>query len=129
MLAPPSSNETSGWRLRVRVLVANEPRSYRQAFAFAVRTLRSYFEVVEVEPEFLDREMLRFRPDVVVCDQVTPTVEAIAHSWLEIRVENEALVVGGSMLAFPIANAELEDLLELIDQSDEQIEQKVTSNR
>lgn len=113
----------------MRVLVANEPRSYRQAFTFAIRTLRSYFEVIEAEPEFLDREMLRFRPDVVVCDQVTSTVEAIARSWLEIRVEKEALVVRGSMLEFPLINVDLNDLLELIDQGDEQVEQRATSSR
>jgi CheY-like chemotaxis protein len=63
----------------VRVLVANEPRSYREAFAFAFRTLRPHVEAIVVEPEALEREALRLRPDLVVCDRVTPAVAAITR--------------------------------------------------
>ncbi len=38
---------------------------------------------------------------LVVCDHVTPTVRAIANSWVEIRIENEVMVVNGSSGAWP----------------------------
>ncbi|MDQ3430507.1 MAG: hypothetical protein M3479_11270 [Actinomycetota bacterium] len=40
-----------------RVLVANEPRSYRQAIAAALQVIRPDMEVLVVEPELLDDEV------------------------------------------------------------------------
>lgn len=40
--------------MRPRVLLANEPRSYRQAIAGALQALRPDVEFEEIEPERLD---------------------------------------------------------------------------
>ena len=80
----------------MRVLVANEPRSYRETFGRVFRVLRPNVETIVVEPEVLDHEVLRFEPDVVICDRVTPVVTATVRSWLEMRVEYETLVVSSN---------------------------------
>ena len=77
---------------RMRIRVANEPRSYREAFARVIQTLRPHIETIAVDPDALDSEALRLRPDLVVCGRVTPTVETVARCWMELRVEGERLV-------------------------------------
>ncbi len=52
----------------VRVLVANEPRSYREAIAGVIRVVCGPFlEVLEAEPEGLDAAVLGVRPHLVIC--------------------------------------------------------------
>ena len=105
----------------MRVLVANEPRSYREAFGRALLGLRPNVETIIVEPQTLDWEALRLTPDLVICDHVTPVVAASARSWIELRVEDEALVAVSNSRAFPADAREigLDDLLALIDGDEE----------
>ncbi|HEX6710139.1 MAG TPA: hypothetical protein VF068_07380 [Rubrobacter sp.] len=84
--------ESDGRVTRRRILVANEPRSYRETFARVFEALRPHVEAIAVDPDALDREALRLRPDLVVCGRVTPTVVAVARCWMELRVEGERLV-------------------------------------
>lgn len=50
------------------------------------------------------------RPDPVVCERVTPTVEAVAHFWVEFRVGGEALGAASSSHTLPAdANMALDD--------------------
>ena len=65
----------------MRILVANEPRSYREAFTRVFQALRPHVESIAVDPDALDREALRLRPDLVVCGRVTPMVETVARCW------------------------------------------------
>jgi hypothetical protein len=68
----------------LRILFANEPRTYRQAMAGAIEKLRPQDEVVVAKPEQLDEQVERLRPHVVICSRVSPTVRRIAHSWVEL---------------------------------------------
>lgn len=113
----------------MRVLVANEPRSYRETFTAAFQALRPHIESIAVEPEALEQETIRLQPDLVMCERITPAVEATARFWLELRVENEALVVRSNMpLLHDDAIVDLADLLEFIDQSEKMTEQGVSTN-
>lgn len=105
----------------VRVLVANEPRSYREAFGRAFLALRPNVETIIVEPEILDWEAVRLTPDLVICDHVTPVVAATVRSWIELRVEDEALVAVSNSSAFPADAREigLDDFLAFIDRGEE----------
>lgn len=105
----------------MRVLVANEPRSYREAFGRAFLVLRPNVETSVVEPETLDREVSRFKPDVVICDRVTPVVVATVRSWIELRVEDEVLVAASNSRALAADESEigLDDLLAFIDANEE----------
>jgi len=67
-----------------RVLVANEPRSYRQAIAAALQVVRPDVEVLVVEPELLDDEVAHAESDVVVCSEATQIVRARATVWVDL---------------------------------------------
>ena len=66
----------------MRVLVANEPRSYREVMAGALRRLRPLVEVVVAEPTDLDHEVLLHAPDLVVCSSLTEAVESGVSCWV-----------------------------------------------
>jgi hypothetical protein len=104
---------------KMRILVANEPRSYREAFTQAFQALRPHVESIAVDPDALDREALRLRPDLVVCERVTPTVETVARCWIELRVEGERLV-SASKPRMPSGGGEVDlaYLLSFIDRSE-----------
>jgi hypothetical protein len=105
---------------KMRILVANEPRSYRETFARVFQALRPHVEAIAVDPDALDREALRLRPDLVVCERVTPTVETVARCWMELRVEGERLV-SASKPRMPSGGGEVDlaYLLSFIDRSEE----------
>jgi len=68
----------------VRILVACELRSYREAIAAAFRILRPSIEVFEAEEENLDREVGRLGPDLVLCSRLTARVEDSVPNWVEL---------------------------------------------
>jgi hypothetical protein len=69
---------------RLRIIVANEPRSYRDSISGALRILRPIAEVFGADPANLDREMARLAPHLVICSHLTPTVEGGVPCWLEL---------------------------------------------
>jgi len=66
----------------MRVLLANEPRSYRETLAAAIPALRPGVEVVAVAPGDLDGAIAHHRPHLVVCSALTPLVQQGALAWL-----------------------------------------------
>lgn len=100
------------------MLVANEPRSYREVIADAVRGPRPRVEVIVVEPGDLDREVGTLGPDLVLCSGATAAVHTGAPAWIE-------LYPGGETLArihldgrnSTIANIQLAGILSIVDQA------------
>jgi hypothetical protein len=76
---------------RMRVLVANEPRSYREAIAFALLQAGQALEVFLVEPENLDREAARLVPQVVICSHATLVVRDLAVTYIELYPDHGPL--------------------------------------
>jgi hypothetical protein len=72
----------------VRVLVAIAPRSYREAVALYIYQKRPLAEVLITPPGELEREVGRFRPHMVVCNETTDNVLGSVHSWVEILFED-----------------------------------------
>jgi hypothetical protein len=102
----------------MRVLIANELRSYREALAEALRHLRPEAEVVTAEPEGLESRVSRFAPHVVVCDRATGTVHALP-SWIELYPGyGSRSVVSARSERREVAEIQLSDLLDLVDQVD-----------
>jgi hypothetical protein len=64
------------------MVVANEPRSYREVLAAVLRDLRPAWDVRLVAPDRLDEEVVRLRPDLLVCSRLTAFAEAFAVSWV-----------------------------------------------
>lgn len=66
----------------MRVVVANEPRSYRESISAAFEALRPQVQVSTVDPEDLDQEVERLAPQLVVCSRLTSAVEHDAPIWV-----------------------------------------------
>jgi hypothetical protein len=104
----------------MRILLANEPRSYRQVFAGALHALRPHVEVITVESNAVEEEAPRVRPDAVVCSRTTPTLRSMVGVWMEIRLEDGTLLVCTSDRgASQDPNPGLETLLDFVDRGEE----------
>lgn len=102
----------------LRVLLANEPRSYRESIAAVFRELRPAMQVKVVEPEELESNVARFGPDVAICSHVTVTVRERVPVWVELYPEHAARSVaseGGRRVEF--AEIQLGDLLGILDRA------------
>lgn len=101
----------------MRILVANELRSYREAFAKVFHKISPHIEARAIEPQNLEREALRARPDLVVLDRITPAVEAATRFWIEHNTDGGAVAASTNVpgASLPADNVELADLLSVID--------------
>jgi hypothetical protein len=102
----------------LRVLLANEPRSYRESIAAVFRQLRPGLEVKVVEPEALESNVARFDPDVAICSRVTGVVRDRVPVWVELYPEHAAHSVaseGGRRTEF--AEIQLLDLIGILDRA------------
>ena len=101
-----------------RVLVGNEPVFYRDVMATALQDLRPQVEVVEVEPAALDGEVLRRRPHLVVCSELSEVVETGSFAWILINPAGANLAVvsiGGQQTIIPQVG--FDDMLAAIDRA------------
>ncbi len=103
----------------LRVLLANEPRSYRETLAAAIRILKPDTEAFVIEPDELDAEVERLGPQLVICSRATPTVKARSLAWVELYPEHgsvSVVSVGGKRSA--VAEIGLGDLLMVIERTE-----------
>jgi hypothetical protein len=77
----------------IRIMVAIEPRAYREAIGSTLRELRPETCVVIVLPEELDREVLRLHPHMVLCSELTATVREQALTWIVLYPDLKPLVM------------------------------------
>lgn len=70
--------------MSLRILIGNEPRSYREAISGAIECMRPDAEVLTVEPEELDAEVGRGPAGMVLCSCVTSVVEKSSLAWVEL---------------------------------------------
>ncbi len=77
----------------MQILIANEPRAYRDTLALALKTLRPQATVMAVEPDDLDTEIARRHPDVAVCSRLSPTVESGVPTWVLLYPEGANMAV------------------------------------
>ena len=97
-----------------RILVANEFASYRKTLAIVLRDLRPNVEVFETPSESLDGEIVRLRPDLVICSRATRTVKERVANWVELYPECKpysTFYIGGQHKT--LQDVQLSDLLVL----------------
>lgn len=69
------------------VVLANEPRAYRDTLSVALRMLRPYANVIVADPESLDEVVMSHDPTVVICSKLTPVVERQVETWMVLYPE------------------------------------------
>lgn len=101
------------------VLLANEPRAYRDTLAVALRMLRPQTTIIVVDPETLDACVLQHAPHVVVCSHLTSVVEMQVPTWVVLYpngASDAVLHVRGERTT--VNEMDLAGLTRLIDQTD-----------
>ncbi len=103
----------------MRVLMAIEPRSYREVIGEAIRGLRPHVEVAIVEPDALEPEMARLVPELVICSRPNVAASNGRPAWIDFRPYAQPaarIYVGGRR--FELEEVELEDLLSVVDEAE-----------
>jgi hypothetical protein len=103
----------------MQLVVAIEPRSYRQVIGEAIRSMRPHVEVVILEPSTLGAGVGRLEPELVFADRPEggPTGRA---AWVEFRPYEEPPVrVCLAGRRWELEEVELADLLSIVDQTEE----------
>jgi hypothetical protein len=104
----------------MKVLIAIEPRSYREAMGGALQGLRPHLDIVVAEPEDLWEEIIRFEPALVIADRPDTLQTAGRRDWVEFRpyLEPPARVhLGGQRR--DMKKVDLPDLLSVVDEAEE----------
>lgn len=104
----------------MRVLIAIEPRSYREAIGETLRYLRPHLEVAVVEPEKLWGEIVRFGPALVMADRPDTFPTAGTRDWVEFRPYEKPparICLGGRLRE--LMTIDLPDLLSVVDEAEE----------
>jgi len=91
---------------RMRILVANEPRMYRDVLATALQALRPHVAVMTSDPADLDRNVARFEPHLVLCTHLTEAVQTDCLAWIVFYPNGTRIVeVANSTTTQPIGYA------------------------
>ena len=108
----------------MRLVVAIEPRSYRQVIGEAIRSMRPHVEVVVLEPGTLETGVRRLDPELVFADRPDtfgPEGGPMGRSaWVEFRPYEEPparVCLAGKR--WELGRVELADLLSIVDQTEE----------
>jgi hypothetical protein len=102
----------------LRVLVANEPRAYRETISKALRALRPSIDVVDGVAGSMATEVQHFRPRVVICSHLPADASDKNINWIVLYPNGEHVVnllVDGSH--FSLADLDLEGILRVIDKT------------
>jgi hypothetical protein len=97
------------------VLIANDPRAYRETIAVAIGMLCPDAQVIVADPEKVDEFVTTYQPQVVLCSRLTPIIEAQVPTWAVLYPdgsENALLQMGGKRSRVP--NIELNGIVRLV---------------
>ena len=100
------------------ILIANQLASYRESIAMVFRLSLPDLDVYEAESADLNREVVRLRPELVICSRVTPLVEERVPNWIELYPDCEVYStfhVDGEIST--TEHVELSDLLAVVERS------------
>ena len=102
----------------LRVLLANEPRSYRESIAAVFRQLRPGLDLEVAEPQALEARVSHSLPDVAICSRATGAVRDLVPVWVELCPDHAAQsVVSERGRETEFAEIQLEDLLSIVDRA------------
>ena len=99
------------------IVVANEPRAYREALAGALQELRPHIEIISLEPDDLEGKVCEYSPRLVLCSRLTEAVERCSDAWILLypNRENRAVIsIAGRRTV--VTDVEFSHLLAVIDE-------------
>lgn len=104
----------------MQVIIAIEPRSYRQIIGRAIQALRPHLEVIVLEPSTLRAGVERLEPELVFADGPNTLAPTRRSAWVEFRPYEEPPVrICLAGRRWEMEEVELDDLLSIVDQTEE----------
>ncbi len=105
---------------KMRALVANDPRVYRELISEAFRRMRPLIEVSLVLPEELEEAVARVRPHLVICSRLSAAVRAVCLAWVVLYPDGEdvAEVGSGGVRTALLAGVGVAELLSVVDETE-----------
>jgi hypothetical protein len=103
----------------LRVLLVNEPRSYREALATTLQALCPAATVTYAGPETLCRQMESFAPHLIISSRLTPDAKIAVRVWVELYPDHGSLSrVGVDGQHSSVDGMDLDGLLALLEQTE-----------
>jgi hypothetical protein len=99
----------------LRIIIANEPRSYRDALAGVLEQTRPRDGVISVDPGQIEEALRQWPGALVVCSEVTTVVEKLAGAWVRLGQDGEVSVSGGAEVEVMAHRVGLDAVLDAID--------------
>jgi hypothetical protein len=113
----------------LRILVGNDPLSYRDAHAETFRHLRPQAEVVRVEPGELDAAVARLAPHLVVCSALSEVVQTRPLAWILLYPDGANLaIVSIAGVQRTIPKVTFDHLLDAIDETERRVAAGATAS-
>ncbi len=104
----------------MKLVVAIEPRSYRQVIGRTIQALRPHIEVVVLDPDTLEAGVARLEPDLVFADRPDVSAPTGRPAWVEFRpYEQPPARVWLAGRTWELEEVELSDLLSIVDEAEE----------
>lgn len=76
----------------LRIIVANEPRSYREALTGVLEQTRPRDAVMSVDPGQIEQALQRWPGALVLCNRVSAAVDQLAGAWVRLAEDGEVVV-------------------------------------
>jgi hypothetical protein len=76
----------------LRIIIANEPRAYREALVEVLKEMRPRDAVVSVEPGDVEHALHQLPGALVVCSEVSTAVVELAGAWVRLGEDGEVAV-------------------------------------
>lgn len=103
----------------MRVLIAIEPRSYREVIGLAIQELRPHVRVEVLEPGALRREVMRDEPDLVLCSQPSAPFSGRRTAWIEFDpYAGSTVTISWGDSKSEIETVDLYDLVSFVDETE-----------
>ena len=103
----------------MHVLVAIEPRIYREAIGETIRDLRPHVEVSVLDPQALLAGVGRLDPELVLAGRPDPCAPPGRAAWVEYRPYERLarICIGGHRRG--LEEVSMEDIISIVDEAEE----------
>lgn len=100
----------------MKVVLANNPRSYRESLMSVFQRLQPEVSFVMVDPGEVARAVQEQTPQLVVCSELNTAIETYARGWIVLPADGQsAAVMNITGELNLVANLDLAGLVDVID--------------
>jgi hypothetical protein len=106
---------------RLHIIVANEPRAYREALAGVLAARSPDDQVTIAEPSEIDPVLRRRLGALVICTEVPPVVSELAGAWVQLDADGGVAVSSFAEVQAMVRRDGLDAVLDAVDAAGESL--------